>query len=63
MKKKGKKEMTKKEKQRFDTWLKKCPVYLEEHYETSDNDITTINFYAKNIFNRKERKKCVKVVN
>tara|TARA_R110000764_G_scaffold194812_1_gene280050 strand:+ start:69 stop:236 length:168 start_codon:yes stop_codon:yes gene_type:complete len=55
--------MNKKEKQGFDTWLKKCPVYLEEHYETSDDDITTINFYAKNIFNRKERKKCVKVVN
>ena len=32
----------------------KCPIDYDEHYETSDDNITTINFHYKNIFNRNE---------
>ena len=37
---------------KFDEWLEKCPIDYDEHYQTSDDDITTINFHYKNIFNR-----------
>ena len=37
---------------KFGEWLEKCPIDYDEHYETSDDDITTINFHYKNIFNR-----------
>jgi len=37
---------------KFEEWLEKCPIDYDEHYQTSDDDITTINFHYKNIFNR-----------
>lgn len=37
---------------KFQEWLEKCPVNYDEHYETSDDNITTINFHYKNIWNR-----------
>ncbi len=37
---------------KFQEWLEKCPVNYDEHYQTSDNDITTVNFHYKNIWNR-----------
>ena len=37
---------------KFQEWLEKCPINYDEHYQTSDDDITTINFHYKNIFNR-----------
>ena len=37
---------------KFQEWLEKCPIDYDEHYQTSDDDITTINFHYENIFNR-----------
>ena len=37
---------------KFQEWLEKCPIDYDEHYQTSDDDITTINFHSHNIFNR-----------
>ena len=37
---------------KFEEWLEKCPIDYDENYQTSDDDITTINFHYKNIFNR-----------
>ena len=39
----------------FQAWLEKCPVDYDEHLQTSDDDITTINFHYKNIWNRKQK--------
>mgnify|MGYP003140617544 CR=1 FL=1 len=41
----------------FQTWLEKCPVDYDEHLQTSDNNITSINFHYKNIWNRKQKDK------
>ena len=37
---------------KFQEWLEKCPKDYDEHYQSSDDDITTINFHYENIFNR-----------
>jgi hypothetical protein len=39
----------------FQAWLEKCPVDYDEHLQTSDDDITSINFHYKNIWNRKHK--------
>ncbi len=41
----------------FQAWLEKCPVDYDEHLQTSDDDITTINFHYKNIWNRKQKER------
>ena len=41
----------------FQAWLEKCPVDYDEHLQTSDDDITSINFHYKNIWNRKQTTK------
>ena len=41
----------------FQTWLEKCPVDYDEHLQTSDDNITSINFHYKNIWNRKQKDK------
>ena len=41
----------------FQAWLEKCPVDYDEHLQTSDDDITSINFHYKNIWNRKQKDK------
>ena len=37
---------------KFEEWLKQCPVEYDEIHETSDKDILTINFYGKDIYKR-----------
>jgi|TARA_B100001939_G_C16825000_1_gene566066 hypothetical protein len=37
---------------KFQEWLEKCPIEYDEHLQTSDDDITSINFHYKNIWNR-----------
>jgi len=39
----------------FQTWLEKCPVDYDEHLQTSDDNITSINFHYKNIWNREHK--------
>ena len=39
----------------FQTWLEKCPVDYDEHLQTSDDNITSINFHYENIWNRKRK--------
>ena len=39
----------------FQAWLEKCPVDYDEHLQTRDDDITSINFHYKNIWNRKHK--------
>ena len=41
----------------FQEWLEKCPIEYDEFLETSDDDITTINFHYKNIWKRKKTKR------
>ncbi len=41
----------------FQEWLEKCPIEYDEHLQTSDDDITSINFHYKNIWNRKKKGK------
>jgi len=41
----------------FQTWLEKCPVDYDEHLQTLDDNITSINFHYKNIWNRKQKDK------
>ena len=42
---------------KFQEWLEKCPIEYDEHLQTSDDDITSINFHYKNIWNRKKKGK------
>jgi len=35
---------------KFEEWLKQCPVEYDEIHETSDKDILTINFHGKDIY-------------
>ena len=37
---------------RFVAWLEQCPVDYDEIQQTSDNDIITINFNGKNIYQK-----------
>jgi hypothetical protein len=34
----------------FIEWLKQCPVDYDEIQQTSDDDVITINFHGKNIY-------------
>jgi len=34
----------------FVEWLKQCPVDYDEIQQTSDDDVITINFHGKNIY-------------
>jgi len=36
----------------FVAWLKECPVDYDEIQQTSDDDIITINFHGKNIYQK-----------
>ena len=35
---------------KFEEWLKQCPVEYDEIHETSDKDILTNNFHGKDIY-------------
>ena len=37
---------------KFVAWLKQCPVDYDEIEQTSDDDIITINFNGKNIYQK-----------
>ena len=37
---------------RFVEWLKQCPVDYDEIQQTSDDDVITINFHGKNIYQK-----------
>ena len=47
-------KMKKKKKQviKIFAWLKECPVDYDEIEQTSDDDIITINFNGKNIYQK-----------
>ena len=36
--------------EKFKKWLDKCPIKYDEIPETSDENILTINFHSKNIY-------------
>ena len=42
---------------RFIAWLEACPVDYDEIQQTSDDDIITINFHGKNIYQKTLEKK------
>ena len=37
---------------KFIAWLKQCPVDYDEIEQTSDDDVITINFNGKNIYQK-----------
>ena len=47
----GKRKVKKKmSSEKFKKWLDKCPVKYDEIPETSDENILTINFHSKDIY-------------
>ena len=42
---------------KFVAWLEQCPVDYDEIQQTSDDDIITINFHGKNIYQKTLEKK------
>lgn len=44
--------------QRFVSWLEQCPVDYDEINESFDDDVITINFHGKNIYQQTINEKC-----
>tara|TARA_R110000751_G_scaffold203602_1_gene307985 strand:- start:321 stop:479 length:159 start_codon:yes stop_codon:yes gene_type:complete len=48
---------------KFKEWLENCPVEYDEIFETGDEDIITINFHGKKIYektiNENQGEKCL----